>query len=245
MTIAPAGAAGKKAAGKGLGAWVQTHQKQAIFGGLGIGVVALALMKKKSAAAAAATTASSSTSAIDPSTGIPYSEELAGAQAAASSAMPYSGSSSGYGTGGDSSGGGTGYGDPLGTDITGLDSTITSLQAQLANPSGVNPGGPVQGLAPNVGPLLSGLNLIQPTDASGVTPIQPATPQAVPDSAFLPVAPPAAAINQTDSQAAAAYASGAVTASQALASETPAAAETAAQRHAQEVGNRALRAAAK
>lgn len=239
MSIKPEELKGAKPAGKGLSAWVKTHQKQAAFGGVAIGVVILALVKKKKNSAAS--TASTASSAIDPATGIPYSEELAGAQAASSgsalgSSGYYGASSGGYGaTGGD------GYGGQLGTDTTGLQSQITALQQQVANPSGENPGGPVQNLS-NSGnmPAFVSPDLITPTVDSGVTPVQPATPVASTPIISAPSAVPITT-NQSDAAAAAAYASGSETAQAALQSETAASAETPAQRHAQEVGNRALR----
>jgi hypothetical protein len=152
VSIKPEALPGKKAAGGsgkgGLSAWVKTHQKQAAFGAAGLGVVAIALFKKKSAAS----TAASSSSAIDPATGVPYATELATAQQTAATtgdAGYYGSSSGGYGADG-----GSGYGDQLGTDITGLDTQLAALSAQIGSN---NP-------APAV---------ITPTTASGVTPVDP------------------------------------------------------------------------
>lgn len=234
MTI-PAGPTTKKPATGKFGAWIQSHKKQAGFGAAAIGVVGLALFRKKSSSAAAAT----STSAIDPATGLPYSEELAAAQTGATTSPA---SDSGYY--GSGSGGG-GYGDNLGTDITGLDTAISSLQAQIAgNGTGatgtatINPGGPE---------IPAGLvtpSFIQPTPESGVTPVAPSVPVVTAPVISAPATQPIAA-NQSDAAAAAAYASGQETAEAALQSEVPASAETAAQRHAQELANKSLRAAAK
>jgi len=255
MSTKPGDLGGAKPAGKGLSGWIKTHQKQAAFGGVAIGVVILALVKKKSSASTTAA-ASTASSAIDPATGLPYSEELAAAQSASSGTGLGGSGYYGSGSGGYGSDGGGGYGSQLGTDITGLDTAITSLQAQISNPSGVNPGGLVQPATP-VGPATfvapAGYNgngsqpnllLNTPTPASGVTPVQPAVPVASTPIISAPSAVPIAS-NQSDAAAAAAYASGSETASAALQSETAASAETAAQRHAQEVANKSLRAAAK
>jgi hypothetical protein len=170
MSTKPEDLAGKKpaakSAGKGFSAWLKTHQKQAFLGAAGLGVVVIALVSKKKAAAASSTT-STAVPAIDPSTGVPYSTELAEAQDAATTTVP-------QGTYYGSSGEGGGYGDELGTSIDQLDSQLSALSAQLQGstsattpPADVNPGGP----------LLSA--------GSGVTPV--ALPQEFITSAGIPV----------------------------------------------------------
>lgn len=228
MTVSTA--ATKKPVGK-FGTWIQSHKKQAAFGAAGIGVVGLALFRKKSSGTAAST----STSAIDPATGLPYSEELAAAQSGATTSPL--GDSGYYGSG---SGGG-GYGGDLGTDISGLDTAITGLQAQIAS-GGTGATGTTTGQF-SPGPEIPAGALIQPTTLSGVSPIATVAPVVVSAPVISAPATQPIAVNQTDAQAAAAYASGQETAEAALMSEVPASAETPAQRHAQEVANKALRAA--
>lgn len=237
MSTKPGEVTGAKPAGKGLRAWIKTHQKQALFGAAATGVVGLALLKKKSSAAS-----SSSSQAIDPATGVPYATELGQAQQSASVGdAGYYGS----GTGGYAGDGGGGYGDPLGTDITQLEAQITALQSQIGSNGGtgtnslppnvtpvvgVNPGGIDQGVTP-VGGSISSAPAATPSPIQLIAPPTPATPTISPIGTDLS---PAAA--------SAAVASGSATAAQALAAEVPASAETSAERHAQEVANRGLRA---
>lgn len=213
--------------------WVKTHQKEAA--GIGVvGVVGLLYLKKKSSASSAATAAASSTNAIDPATGIPYSEELQAAQSAASSSMPASSGYYGAGSSGSGSygtGGGDAYGSPSGTTTADEQAILAALQAQT---NGVTSSG---GFLNPVSGVPQGAPAIDLSPAPVISPIA-AAPAALPY-----ISPIGTGLSPQQAQAA--VNSGSASASAALAAEVSASAETAAQRHAQEVGNRLLRKQAK
>ena len=209
-----------------LGRWIATHKPQAAGLGVGGAVVAILLLKKLKGGSSSATgsTTASSSGAIDPSTGLPYSEELAAAQSqVAATAVPstgyggYSGGGGGYGSSG---GGGGGGGDAA------IQAAIAAQDAQIQQLGGQQ-----------IGPAAT------PTPIQILNQIPPAaqTPAAQVSAGYLTPAQATAAVNAT----AASGGNIQQAARTALAAEAPASSLTPAQRHAQEVANRATRAVAK
>jgi hypothetical protein len=205
------------AAPKGKGTFSRLPKWAQIAVPIGGAVLAYVLYKRFSSSSSSATTSATS-GAIDPATGVPYATELAAAQAGSGS-VPASGG--GY-SGGGGSGGGGNFGQDLASAIASGITTGLSGTSSTSTPTSTTSTTGTSGTTAAVNPDNS-------TSASTGT-------------NAVAIAP---AANLTPQQATAEVGAGVATPRAALAAETPASQETAAQRHAQEVANKPLRAALK
>jgi hypothetical protein len=199
-----------------LGKLANTPGKKAALGG--VVLVGGYLLYKRYEANKAASAASSTAAGTTAATTTPDTSAGTG------------GYSGGYGGGG---GGGTGGG--LSSQIAALTSAIQGLQPTSTSSTGSLGPDPNMPVTPQSG----GTSTTSTTGTSGDTSTTASTGTAPIYASNTPIS----GANLTPAQATQASGSGQLTPEAALASETPASQETAAQRHAQEVANRSLRVA--
>lgn len=150
----------------GIGAFIKAKPAEAAAASGAVLVIVYALVKKKSSASSSTT---STTDAIDPATGVPYSEEVAAASANSQLAsMGYGAYSGGYGAGGSAS-----YSDPtqalqdLSTAIQDLPSAIAA-QNNATVTAGATPAPVPVAAAPAPAPIIEYLPAPQTGGDSGV-----------------------------------------------------------------------------